>query len=39
MKSKAFNFEFSPNLIVLLGEQLIHAASLTERERICCKSG
>jgi hypothetical protein len=34
MKSKAFNFEFSPNLIVLLGEQLIHDKKIAVSELV-----
>lgn len=34
MKPKAFNFEFSPNLITLLGEQLIHDKKIAISELV-----
>ncbi len=34
MKPKAFNFEFSPNLITLLGEQLIHDKKIAVSELV-----
>ncbi|AYQ55796.1 hypothetical protein MS2017_0026 [Bathymodiolus thermophilus thioautotrophic gill symbiont] len=34
MKPKAFNFEFSPNLIALLGEQLIHDKKIAVSELV-----